>query len=144
MRTGRPIVYTSADSVFQIAAHEDIIPIPELYRICEIAYEMIGKGMTTRLIAGELHLSVKTVETHRENIKAKLNLPNSAELSREAVQWVMGRPDFSGGSQATARIRVTCSGVNLPGAPGRGSSLRTASMARRKSARDSQHSMSMS
>ncbi len=45
METGRPIVYTSADSVFQIAAHEDIIPIAELYRICEIAYEMVGKGM---------------------------------------------------------------------------------------------------
>src|SRR5215203_3581460 len=38
MRTGSPIVYTSADSVFQIAAHEDIIPIAELYRICELAY----------------------------------------------------------------------------------------------------------
>ena len=38
MRTGAPIVYTSADSVFQIAAHEDVIPVPELYRICEAAY----------------------------------------------------------------------------------------------------------
>jgi phosphopentomutase len=37
MRTGSPIVYTSADSVFQIAAHESVIPVPELYRICEIA-----------------------------------------------------------------------------------------------------------
>jgi phosphopentomutase len=37
MRTGSPIVYTSADSVFQIAAHEQILPVPELYRICEIA-----------------------------------------------------------------------------------------------------------
>jgi phosphopentomutase len=45
MRTGKPIVYTSADSVFQIAAHEEIIPISELYRICEIAYEMFGEGM---------------------------------------------------------------------------------------------------
>jgi DNA-binding NarL/FixJ family response regulator len=52
-------------------------------------FKMIGKGMTTRHIANDLHLSVKTVETHRENIKSKLNLPNSAELSREAVQWVM-------------------------------------------------------
>jgi len=52
-------------------------------------FKMIGKGMTTRMIAGELHLSIKTVETHRENIKGKLNLPNSAELAREAVQWVM-------------------------------------------------------
>jgi DNA-binding NarL/FixJ family response regulator len=52
-------------------------------------FKMIGKGMTTRQIANDLHLSVKTVETHRENIKGKLDLPNSAELSREAVQWVM-------------------------------------------------------
>jgi len=45
MLTGKPIVYTSADSVFQIAAHEEIVPIPELYRWCEIAYELAGKGM---------------------------------------------------------------------------------------------------
>jgi len=42
MRTGALIVYTSADSVFQIAAHEAIVPIPELYRACEIAYELVG------------------------------------------------------------------------------------------------------
>ena len=45
MRTGRPIVYTSADSVFQIAAHEDVIPIAEQYRICEIAFDLVGRGM---------------------------------------------------------------------------------------------------
>jgi phosphopentomutase len=45
METGRPIVYTSADSVFQIAAHEDVIPVPELYRICEIGYELIAIGL---------------------------------------------------------------------------------------------------
>jgi phosphopentomutase len=45
MRTGKPIVYTSADSVFQIAAHEEVIPVPELYRICEIAYALVGEGM---------------------------------------------------------------------------------------------------
>ncbi len=45
VRTGRPIVYTSADSVFQIAAHEDTVPVPELYRWCEIAYELVGTGM---------------------------------------------------------------------------------------------------
>jgi phosphopentomutase len=45
MRTGRPIVYTSADSVFQIAAHEEVIPIAELYRICEIAYELAAVGL---------------------------------------------------------------------------------------------------
>jgi phosphopentomutase len=45
MRTGSPIVYTSADSVFQIAAHEEVIPVPELYRQCEIAYEMLVMGI---------------------------------------------------------------------------------------------------
>jgi phosphopentomutase len=44
LRTGFPIVYTSADSVFQIAAHEEVIPVKELYRICEIAYELAGEG----------------------------------------------------------------------------------------------------
>lgn len=42
MKTGFPIVYTSADSVFQIAAHEEIIPLEELYRICRIAREMLA------------------------------------------------------------------------------------------------------
>jgi phosphopentomutase len=45
MRTGALIVYTSADSVFQIAAHEEIVPIPELYRACEIAYVLVGEGL---------------------------------------------------------------------------------------------------
>jgi phosphopentomutase len=52
MRTGRPIVYTSADSVFQIAAHEAVIPVPELYRLCEIAREILsGPNEVGRVIA---------------------------------------------------------------------------------------------
>ena len=45
LRTGALIVYTSADSVFQIAAHEAVVPIPELYRACEIAYKLVGEGL---------------------------------------------------------------------------------------------------
>lgn len=45
VRTGRPIVYTSADSVFQIAAHEDVVPIDTLYEWCEIGYELAGRGL---------------------------------------------------------------------------------------------------
>ena len=45
MRTGQPIVYTSADSVFQIAAHEEVVPIAELYRYCEIAFELAARGL---------------------------------------------------------------------------------------------------
>lgn len=52
VRTGKPIIYTSADSVFQIAAHEEVIPLPELYRICEIAREMlVGEYLVGRVIA---------------------------------------------------------------------------------------------
>jgi phosphopentomutase len=52
MRTGWPIVYTSADSVFQVAAHEEIIPLDELYRICVIAREMLtGEHAVGRVIA---------------------------------------------------------------------------------------------
>src|ERR1700739_3571589 len=52
VRTGKPIVYTSGDSVFQIATHEDVIPIPELYRMCEIARKLLdGKHRVGRVIA---------------------------------------------------------------------------------------------
>jgi len=52
VRTGKPIVYTSGDSVFQIAAHEDVIPITELYRICEIARKLLdGPHRVGRVIA---------------------------------------------------------------------------------------------
>ena len=44
IRTGKPIVYTSADSVFQIAAHEDIIPLEELYRMCQITRDKVCVG----------------------------------------------------------------------------------------------------
>lgn len=45
MKTGALIVYTSADSVFQVAAHEDVVPVPELYRACEIAYRLVVEGL---------------------------------------------------------------------------------------------------
>ena len=52
VRTGFPIVYTSADSVFQIAAHEEVIPLEELYRICETARSLLqGERQVGRVIA---------------------------------------------------------------------------------------------
>jgi phosphopentomutase len=52
VRTGFPIVYTSGDSVFQIAAHEGAIPVPELYRMCEIARKLLdGPNRVGRVIA---------------------------------------------------------------------------------------------
>jgi len=51
-------------------------------------FGMIGQGMNTQQVAGRLGISPRTVETHRKNIKTKLNLPNSAQLSRTAFLWV--------------------------------------------------------
>ena len=54
-------------------------------------FELIGQGSTTREIAEKLSLSPKTIESYRENLKAKLNLANSTELTRHAVHWVLER-----------------------------------------------------
>jgi DNA-binding NarL/FixJ family response regulator len=53
-------------------------------------FQMVGAGMTTRQIAAKLNLSVKTVETHRENIKHKLGLVAGQDLVRHATRWVEG------------------------------------------------------
>lgn len=52
-------------------------------------FDLLGQGLSPRQIAGRLHLSIKTIETHRENIKAKLHLKTSAELTRFAVHWAL-------------------------------------------------------
>lgn len=69
MRTGKPIVYTSADSVFQIAAHEQVIPLPELYAMCEMARDMLrGPHEVARVIArpfvGEPGRFTRTANRH--------------------------------------------------------------------------------
>jgi DNA-binding NarL/FixJ family response regulator len=71
------------------STHED--PVLGLSNRELEVYEMIGQGLTIQQIAGRLHLSPKTVETHREKVKQKLNLKSSAELTRRAVQWVLER-----------------------------------------------------
>jgi DNA-binding NarL/FixJ family response regulator len=50
--------------------------------------ELIGNGRTTRQIADTLHLSMKTVQAHREHLKEKLDLPDATSLARHAVNWV--------------------------------------------------------
>jgi len=69
MKTGKPIVYTSADSVFQVAAHEEVIPLEELYRICEIARDLLrGEHEVGRVIArpfiGSPGAFVRTANRH--------------------------------------------------------------------------------
>ncbi len=71
VKTGKPIVYTSADSVFQIAAHEEIIPIERLYEICHIAREILdGEDKVGRVIArpfvGETAENFKRTENRHD------------------------------------------------------------------------------
>ena len=90
--TGKPIVYTSGDSVFQIAAHEQVIPLPRLYEICEIARRILdGENKVGRVIArpflGEPGRFYRTENRHdyavpppRENL-----LPALAEEGLDVV-----------------------------------------------------------
>ncbi len=52
-------------------------------------FALIGRGLPTREIAQKLHLSVKTIETHRDHVRAKLKIGSTTELMRHAVQWVL-------------------------------------------------------
>lgn len=75
MKTGNVIVYTSADSVFQVAAHEEVIPLEELYRICQIARELTLRDeyAVTRVIArpfvGEPGHFTRTANRHDYSVK---------------------------------------------------------------------------
>lgn len=55
-------------------------------------FGLLGKGMTTRQVAEYLHLSIKTIESHRAKIKEKMNLKNSMELLQHAIHWNQALP----------------------------------------------------
>src|SRR5436190_14250330 len=89
--TGKWIVYTSADSVFQIAAHEETVPLEELYEACRIARDVLtGKHAVGRVIArpfvGEPGNYERTANRHDFSLEP--NRPNSLPLVREAGQTV--------------------------------------------------------
>ena len=72
MRTGSPIVYTSADSVFQVAAHEDVIPLWELYKICETARDILrGPYEVGRVIARPFNGAPGTFHAHCESARLR-------------------------------------------------------------------------
>ena len=92
-KTGKWIVYTSADSVFQIAAHEDTVPLEELYAACRIAREILtGKHAVGRVIArpftGEPGNYERTANRHDFSLEPKR--PNYLTLIREAGGTVYG------------------------------------------------------
>jgi DNA-binding NarL/FixJ family response regulator len=76
-------------------------PVEELSdRELEV-FNLIGQGHGTRPIAQKLHLSVKTIESHRAHIKEKLNLQNATELVHHAIQWVQNERAITGGRDDT-------------------------------------------
>jgi phosphopentomutase len=105
-QTGKWIVYTSADSVFQIAAHLDTIPLEELYHGCDVAREILtGKHAVGRVIArpfeGESGNYVRTPDRHDWSLKPRQ--PNYLTLVREAGHKV----------HAVGKIRDIFAGVDI-------------------------------
>jgi phosphopentomutase len=112
MRTGSLIVYTSADSVFQIAAHEEIVPLPELYRACEIAYTIAGDGLGVGRVIARPFIGKPGSFTRTANRRdyalpppgvTLLDLVKAASLSVVAIGKV---DDLFGGRGITAAIHT--------------------------------------
>lgn len=75
MKIGAPIVYTSADSVLQIAAHEDVIPVSELYHICETAFEMARRDLNIGRVIARPFIGLPRHFTRTEHRKDFAALP---------------------------------------------------------------------
>jgi phosphopentomutase len=85
LRTGALIVYTSADSVFQIAAHEAVVPVPELYRACEIAYKLVGEGLGVGRVIARPFVGAPGAFTRTSN-RHDYALPPSGETLLDRVK----------------------------------------------------------
>lgn len=118
--TGALIVYTSADSVFQIAAHEDIVPVEELYRYCEIAREiLVGKTGVGRVIArpfvGEAPNFTRTSNRHDFSLMPPKDTMLDALAAAGYETRGIGKifDIFAGkGIQKTTRIKNNADGMN--------------------------------
>lgn len=113
MKTGFPIVYTSADSVFQIAAHEEVIPVEELYHMCRIARELLtGKHAVGRVIArpftGQPGSFKRTANRHDFSLKPSgetiLTAMQKAGYSTRAVGKI---EDIFAGEGVTEAVHTT-------------------------------------
>jgi DNA-binding NarL/FixJ family response regulator len=86
-------------------------PKPPMERLSDReleVFELIGRGVSTKEIADRLHRSVKTIETHRQRLKTKLQIKGHAELIAQAARWV--QETGGGGDPPTAKIRAADSG----------------------------------
>ena len=120
METGDLIVYTSADSVFQIAAHESVVPVDELYRYCEIAREILqGEHGVGRVIArpfeGEYPNFVRTPRRHDFSLVPPKTILMDAMVEAGLDTYGVGKiyDIFAGKSiQHTQRIEDNVDGMN--------------------------------
>jgi len=106
LETGFPIVYTSVDSVFQMAAHEEIIPVAELYRMCQIAREiLVGPNEVGRVIArpftGIPGNFVRTPRRHDFSLQPGPNILDSIVASGQKVIGVGKIKDIFAGRSIT-------------------------------------------
>ncbi len=135
MATGRPIVYTSADSVFQIAAHKSVIPLDELYHMCEIARGMLtGKHAVGRVIARPFEGEPGSFKRTYERVDYPLDPPGKTllDIMKDAgldtigvgkVDYLIGKRPFTevnhtagnadGMNKAIERIKSGFNGLML-------------------------------
>ena len=112
IETGALIVYTSADSVFQIAAHEDVVPIKELYRYCEIARELLrdehGVGrVIARPFIGSYPDYVRTSNRHDYSLAPGLTMLDQISDAGLDVLGVGKIYDIFAGKGVTDSVRTT-------------------------------------
>ena len=112
LQTGRPIIYTSADSVFQIAAHESVIPVPELYKICETARAILrGPNEVGRVIArpfeGEAGHFTRTPNRHDYAVPPSQGMLLDRLHSSDVSVYAIGKiSDVFLGRGITTRIKT--------------------------------------
>lgn len=119
LETGDLIVYTSADSVFQIAAHEEVVPVPLLYEYCEIAREiLVGKHGVGRVIArpfvGEAGAFVRTSNRHDYSLQPPKD--TMLDLLKDAGKDVLGVGkiyDIFAGKGITEYVRTQNNGDGI-------------------------------
>ena len=111
MKTGYPIVYTSADSVFQIAAHEEIIPLPQLYEMCQTARNLLqGEHAVGRVIArpfiGQPGSFVRTAHRHDYSLQPEKNILDYMQESGKLVVGVGKIKDIFAGQGVTSSYAI--------------------------------------
>ncbi len=114
---GALIVYTSADSVFQIAAHEDVVPLKELYRYCQIARDMLqGSHGVGRVIArpfvGEWPYK-RTANRHDYSLAAPHNMLDELQKAGLATISVGKIEDIFAGRAISEGHRITCNDMGM-------------------------------